>query len=242
MNLRDAWEGQAEAWAAWARMPDHDTFFWRFNLPEFLQIVPAPGRLTVDVGCGEGRVGRALAECGHRIVGVDASPTLVRFAATHESAPPVAVGDAAALPLRDGVADLAIAFMVLQDVDELEPAVEEIARVLAPNGCLCLAILHPISTAGVFVDDAEDAAFVIRRRYSDPARLVEPVERDGLTMVFNSEHRPLGAYFGVLERAGFVVEALREPMPDDALVRDAPRMERQRTVPWFLHLRARRNG
>jgi hypothetical protein len=49
-------------WVRWARSPELDDDFWSFQLPEFLRFVPAPGRLTVDVGCGEGRLGRVLAK------------------------------------------------------------------------------------------------------------------------------------------------------------------------------------
>src|SRR5262245_61773182 len=59
-SLRDAWDEQAENWVAWARTLGHDHFYWRFNLPRFLELVPPPGRLTVDLGSGEGRLGRRL--------------------------------------------------------------------------------------------------------------------------------------------------------------------------------------
>jgi SAM-dependent methyltransferase len=75
LTLRDAWERRATDWVRWARSPVLDNDFWDFHLPEFQRFVPAPGRLTVDVGCGEGRLGRALAASGHRVVGFDASPT-----------------------------------------------------------------------------------------------------------------------------------------------------------------------
>jgi SAM-dependent methyltransferase len=241
VNLRDAWREQSDAWATWARTPGHDQFYWRFNLPCFLDIVPTPGRATADIGCGEGRVARVLSERGHHVVGVDASLTLARLAATHDVPVPTAVADAAALPIRDAAVDLAIAFMVLQDVDRLEESVDEAARVLMPDGRLCLAIVHPIASAGAFVDrDDPESGFLVERSYSEPTLLVEPFERDGLTMVFHSEHRPIAAYFAALERAGFVVEALREPVPDEHVVRDVPQLHRKRRVPWFLHLRARR--
>lgn len=239
MSLRDAWEEQAEAWVTWARTPDHDVFFWRYNLPSFLELVPVPGRRTLDVGCGEGRLGRILEAQGHRMVGIDSSPTLVSAAAHHDAAYPVGVGDAAALPVGGGEVDLVVAFMSLQDVDDLDGVMHEIARVLVPTGRLCLAIIHPMVSVGEFADpDDLTADFVIRRPYPVHEHLVELFERNGLSMVFHTMHRPLSAYTSALERAGFVLESVREPIPDDELVRDVPRMARQQRVPWFLHLRA----
>jgi SAM-dependent methyltransferase len=239
MTLSDAWRGQATAWARWARTPDHDVFFWRYNLPRFLEIVPEPGRLTVDVGCGEGRLCRELAARGHRVMGFDQSEVLVELAADDGSTP-VAVADGGALPVRGGAADLVVSFMVLQDVDDLDGVVRECARVASPGARLCVAIVHPLASAGDFVDEeSADSPFVITRSYADTTRLVEPMERDGLAMVFHSEHRPLSAYTAALERAGFVIESLREPLPADDVLGDHPRLQRQRRVPWFLHLRAR---
>jgi SAM-dependent methyltransferase len=239
-SLREAWEAHAEAWAAWARTPGHDYFFWRYNLPRFLDIVPEPGELTLDIGCGEGRVARILQHIGHRVVGIDASPTLARLAATHAESLPTALADAAALPLPDAVADRAIAFMSLQDVDDLDGAVREIGRVLRPGGVVCIANLHPLTTAGEFVDETIDSDFLLVHPYSQPRRFVDAVERDGLTMEFHSVHRPLQAYTDALHDAGFVIDRLAEAVPDDESVADHPRLARQARVPWYLHLRARR--
>jgi SAM-dependent methyltransferase len=240
VDLRASWQEQSNAWAAWARTPDFDYFFRRFNMPCFLDILPPSRGLTLEIGCGEGRVARILSDRGYRMVGVDGSPTLAHLTATHEAPQPVAIADAAALPIPDDAVSLAVAFMVLQDVDDLEAAVREAARVLVPGGRLCLAIVHPIASAGDFADEEdEDSPFVIERLYTEPTRLREPFERDGLSMVFHSGHRPLATYFAALEDAGFVVEALREPVPDDDVLGSYPRMRRQRRVPWFLHVRAR---
>lgn len=127
---REAWEHHAEQWIAYARTPGHDHCFWAYNLPRFLEILPPGRELTVDVGCGEGRVARALTGLGHRVVGLDSSPTLAACAASHSDEPVLTtVADAAALPLPNGVADRAVAFMSLQDVHDLERAVGELGRV-----------------------------------------------------------------------------------------------------------------
>jgi 2-polyprenyl-3-methyl-5-hydroxy-6-metoxy-1,4-benzoquinol methylase len=93
--LRRLWDDQAEAWAAWARAPDHDTF-WHFTRWRLFEILPEPGGLTVDLGGGEGRLARELTARGHRVVGIDGSETLVHLAVTHDEATPAVVGDLAA--------------------------------------------------------------------------------------------------------------------------------------------------
>jgi ubiquinone/menaquinone biosynthesis C-methylase UbiE len=126
-TLRDAWEGVATQWLAWSRRPGHDSY-WAFHREAFLPLVPGPGKLTVDIGCGEGRLGRDLAADGHRVLCVDASMTMARAATAHpDNTAAVVVADAAALPVRSASADLAIAFMSLQDVDAFETAIAEAA-------------------------------------------------------------------------------------------------------------------
>jgi SAM-dependent methyltransferase len=238
VNLRDAWEGEAEAWAAWARTPDHDSFFWHHGLPSLLALLPPPGAGTIDVGCGEGRLSRALAKLGHHVVGVDGSATLTRLAATHEQASPVLHADAAVLPARDGAFDLAVASMSLQDVDDVDAVVGEIARVLAPGGRLCASIVHPINSAGVFAERTADSPFVIADSYLEERRYVEVMERDGLTMTYHSLHHPFETYSRALEDAGLLLEAVREPPVGDALVDLDPRRARWQRIPVFLFFRA----
>jgi len=46
-------------------------------MPALLDLLPAPGRATLGVACGEGRLTRHLRSLGHRVTGIDASPTMV---------------------------------------------------------------------------------------------------------------------------------------------------------------------
>jgi SAM-dependent methyltransferase len=180
-----------------------------------------------------------LKELGHRIIGIDSSPSLIAAARELDPSMDVRLADAAALPLDDACADLAVAFMSLQDIDGMPAAIGEAARVLQRGGRLCLAIVHPINSVGLFEEATADAHFVIKGDYLRAFHYADAVERDGLTMTFNSQHRPLEAYFMALEEAGFLVEALREPsVPEHAIVSGAGR--RWQRIPLFLHLRALR--
>jgi SAM-dependent methyltransferase len=239
MDLRELWEAHASQWIAWARAPGHDSF-WRYHRDQFLQIVPSPGRRTIDIGCGEGRLARHLKTLGHHVVGLDASPSLVAAARDLDPSMDVRVADAAALPIDDASVDLAVAFMSLQDINAMDGAVQEVARVLEPNGRFCLAIVHPINSAGRFENNtAADAPFVIKGQYLRSFDYADTIERDGLSMTFHSRHRPLETYFLALEKAGLLVEALREPsVPDHAVILE--RSRRWQRLPLFLHMRARR--
>src|SRR5437660_597037 len=140
LPLGEGWDAHAQEWITWARSPGHDSYD-EFHRDAFLPLVPAPGRLTVDIGCGEGRVSRDLRARGHHVLAADLSLTMSRAAATHPASPvPAVVADATRLPLATGAAECAVAFMSLHDIDDMPAAVTEIARTLAPGGHLVMAI------------------------------------------------------------------------------------------------------
>ena len=237
--LSEDWEAAARDWAEWARRPGHDSY-WRFHKEPFFALLPAPGKLTIDIGCGEGRVARDLKALGHNVVAVDVSPTMVEFAKAADPSMQVMVADAARLPFDDGAADLAIAFMSLQDVDDMPMAIQEAGRVLERGGAFCLSVVHPINSAGRFEGLDPDARFVIDNSYLEPHRYQDSIERDGLRMTFSSRHWPLEAYFRALQRSGFLVEALTEPTENAESVGERPARARWRRLPLFLDLRARK--
>jgi SAM-dependent methyltransferase len=233
MELSDFWERQAERWVRWAREPGHDSY-WLFHRDRFLELLPPPGRLTVDVGCGEGRLSRDLKELGHTVLAVDRSPTMVRHAREADPELDVREADAVSLPLEDGTADLVVSFMSLMNTDDVAGAVREAARVLEPEGRYCIAIVHPLNTAGAFASREEDAPFVIEGSYFEHMTNEVPVDRDGLQMTFLDAHRPLEDYFRALEAASLTVERLRE-IADTSEDEGAARWRR---IPLFLHIRA----
>ena len=220
MSLGEEWERQAAAWTRFTRTPGHDVFFHRYNWPAFLELVPEPGCATLDLGCGEGRVGPVLRDLGHRVSGIDVAPTMARLASESGADEQVLVADAASLPFDDGAFDLVLAFMTLQDMDDPGAALGETARVLAPGGRLVAAIVHPFNSGR-------------ERPYFDVARTVDELERDGISMAFHQLHRPLESWFELLRDAGLPVETLREPRAPAGV----PELERVRDRPVFLHLR-----
>ena len=226
VSLADAWEHHATDWIAWARAPDHDAF-WDGTWPALLEIMPASAGLVLDLGCGEGRAGRQLLATGRRVLGIERSATLARAAATGSPPLPVAQADAASLPLADGCAALVMASMSLLDIDDVESAIAETARVLRPGGVFCFAIMHPFDSA---CDSAAASAvpYAVSRPYLAPRRYEDRFEKDGLTVTLASMHRPLSAYTTALFRAGLVITDLRE--------------RGDREIPWLLVVRAEKRS
>lgn len=237
-SLWDSWDQEAENWVRWARKPGHDSY-WRFHRDAFFRLVPPAGRLTLDIGCGEGRVARDLKARGHRVLAVDASVTMVRFASEGDPSIEAVVADAAHLPYDDGIADLVISFMSLQDTDDMPGAIGEAGRVLQKGGRYCIAIVHPLNSAGAFAGRDPDAPFLLQD-YMSVRRYSERVGRDGMSLTFHQVHRPLHYYTQALNAAGFVIDAFHEVCVDEASVRMRGDRARWQRVPLFVDLRAQK--
>ncbi|MDQ3981682.1 MAG: class I SAM-dependent methyltransferase, partial [Actinomycetota bacterium] len=98
-----------------------------------------------EIGCGEGRVVRDLVERGHRVVGLDPSPTLLSYARRADEGSSYVVARGEALPFSDDAFDVIVAYNSLQNVDDLPRVVAEAARVLTPGGRFCVCIAHPMT-------------------------------------------------------------------------------------------------
>jgi ubiquinone/menaquinone biosynthesis C-methylase UbiE len=229
---REGFEPVATEWAQLVRADGDAAYAW--NAPAFLELVPAPRGVTLDLGCGEGRLARELARRGHRVIGVDASPTLVRLAAEADPAADYRVADAAHLPLDDASVDLVVAFMTLMDISDAADAIRESARVLKPAGRFCAALVHPVATAGELAPD--DATFVLNKSYFALGAQEFPLGETTITshhrpIAITSHHRPIEYYVSAMLENGLVLEAFREL---------STRRRAAGRVPMFLHVRARK--
>jgi SAM-dependent methyltransferase len=225
------WEPEAENWVRWARTPGHDAY-WYYR-DAFFELLPPPAARTIELGSGEGRVARDLAERGHRVVGVEPSRTLARYARAADDVGSYVVADAAAVPGVSGACDLVVAYNSLQVVADMRGTVREAARLLRPGGHLCVTVSHPAMDLGRFAETGGGIAFTVRPGYFESRRVEDTIEMDGLSVTCRGWTYTLEDYMAAFAASGLVVEALREPKPSAP----SPNFERWNDVPLFLMAR-----
>jgi SAM-dependent methyltransferase len=105
------------------------------RVPAVAAVVDAQPRRILEVGCGWGELAQWLErQTGAKMVATDLSPRMVELA--RERGVDARVADVRALPFEDGAFDVAVAAWMLYHVQELDAAVEELARVLDADGTL----------------------------------------------------------------------------------------------------------
>lgn len=141
-----AWEPQA-GWYDQLHGERGDDFHSQLLLPAVArQLQVRPGQRILDVCCGQGVLGRFLAEGGMEVVGVDASPSLVA-AATGRAGyrERYVVGDARTLDavLPGQRFDHAALVMAVQDLDPIEPVFAGVRALVKPGGRVVIVMTHP---------------------------------------------------------------------------------------------------
>jgi ubiquinone/menaquinone biosynthesis C-methylase UbiE len=100
----------------------------------------APGSLVLEVGCGAGFMAVDLAQRGFRVQAFDSSEAMIEQARWHAEESltndllTLKVRDVYSMDFDDESFDLVIAIGVIPWLEQLEPAIGEMARVLKPGG------------------------------------------------------------------------------------------------------------
>lgn len=222
----DGWDRSAAAWLA---QQGERGDFGRVAVldPVMLELALAGRPRFVDIGCGEGRFVRMLARHGLVGTGIDPTHALITAARERDGEGDYRTARAEQLPLADAAVDLAIFYLSLCDIADLDAALSEAVRVLRPGGRVLIANLSSINTAGAWVKDDEGRAL----HYAiDDYMLTRPVRQQWAGIDVLNWHRPFSVYFAALLAQGLVLARFLEPR----VHADAPRKPKFDRVPNFV--------
>lgn len=230
MTSHYGWEDSAEAWIQC--VDEGDVNRTLFLDPVMLAWAGDVAGLDVlDVGCGEGRFCRMLAERGARCVGVDPVPTLLAEARRRGGAT-YHLARAEHLPLSDASIDLVVAYVSLVDVPGYREAIAEMARVVRPGGRVLVSNVSTIFTCvnvGWAKNELGERLYVPVDDYVTESGA--EVAWRGIQVV--NWHRPLAAYFQAFLEAGLLLRRFEHPIPPDEAIRQRPQLADNRRVPNF---------
>ena len=212
----NGWMSSAPAWLD--RMDDGGDFSRRYVLddPMLERVKAFQPKTALDVGCGEGRFCRKLADLNIATVGIDPVEQMIAQASRRHAEGNYCIGFAEDLPFDDASFDLVVAYLSLIDIDGLDEAVDEMARVLKPGGRLLIANLSSFSTS---------SAVFGKRRCQDTGEELRPLGRylveekawfewGGLRI--QNWHRPLSTYMHAFLSEGLSLRYFDEPRPTGA--------------------------
>ena len=99
------------------------------------------GKTVVDVGCGNGRIGRLVAPFAREYIGLDLSDSVYAFPDYLETTNITLVqASGTNLPLKDSIGDVTICWGVLHHMDKPMQGLEELIRVTKPGGMILIFI------------------------------------------------------------------------------------------------------
>lgn len=206
--------------------------------PAFRSVLPSLSDVDLlDAGCGDGAAAARYAAQGATVVGVDVSDRMIEVARErHGDAATFQTGDLIeGLDFEADSFDVVVCQHVLSHLPDLTAPFAEFARVLRPNGTLAISTHHPFHDFLVARDEAYPNTYEALEMDLDP--VVEAAEEPSYHETESFEiywggdwdetptvfyRRPLEALLQPLLDAGFVIERLVEPEPDETFRGEFP--------------------
>lgn len=227
----NGWKTSAPAWIN--RIGDNGDFSREHVLdgPMLARIASLKPQNALDVGCGEGRFCRMLSSIGVSTIGIDPIEAMIEQAKERHAAGDYRLAYAEDIPFGDETFDLVVSYLTLIDIDFLDDAVSEMARVLRPNGRLVVANLSSFSTS---------SAIFGKRICKETGEQLRPLgdylkeekawfEWDGLRI--QNWHRPLSVYMKAFLNAGLRLQYFDEPIPSGG---PSERVQSYQRMPYLM--------
>ena len=204
-----------------------------YERPAMLSLLPpVDGRRVLDAGCGTGKLAEMMAQQGAIVTAFDYNPEFVAWTRQRLGERGTVLQADLSQPLSfisDGSFDLVTASLVMHYLKDWVPALREIHRVLAPDGVLVFSTHHPLMVWRHFQLENYHA----EKRIEDEWEV-------GKVSYF---HHSLDYMSRALWDSGFTIERLHEPLPGEEFKRVDPKgYEKLMKLPWFLVIRARKQG
>ncbi len=203
------------------------------------------GKTVLDLGCGFGDACEAYVRLGaESVVGIDLSENMLEVARSKNTSGRIEYRrlDMSSIASLGRRFDIVTSSLAVHYIENFSTLVDAVGQCLNPGGIFLFSQEHPLTTAPVhgvrfLNDEAHRSTDYLLSDYGRPGfRSVE-------WLIDNVEkyHRMFSEIIEALISSKFVVEAIKEPLPDAAMLEKCPRMYREFIKPSFLIVKARKS-
>lgn len=191
------------------------------------------GLKVLDVGCGSGWYARQLLDSGCVVTAIDASQKMIDWTSKRLNNQGRFIKANLEEPLNflaDDEFDLIIAPLVIHYIKEWDVLFKEFARILKPRGCFIFSTQQPHTQYYRSKLDNYYHKQIIIEQWKEPSVEVQ------------FYHHTLHELTESLYHAGFLIERMTEPLPQEGLKQNLEMYHLILKQPWFLFVRAIKKG
>jgi 2-polyprenyl-3-methyl-5-hydroxy-6-metoxy-1,4-benzoquinol methylase len=238
MGMTAGWDASAAAWIA---IQGESGDFGRMHVldvPMMALVAAAAPARVLDVGCGEGRFCRMLGQRGISTTGIDPAAALIERAQALHPHGDYRIADAETMDVEAAGYDMAVCYLSLIDMPDLDTALATIVAAIRPGGDLLIANLTAFNTAAAHLGWLKplqgEPSFPIDHYLDERPRRTAWCGVDVI-----NHHRPLKRYMQALLGHGLILTHFDEP---PATGGPADKRDRYNRVPNFHIMNWRKPG
>jgi len=192
----------------------------------------------LDLGCGTAAFGNELLDLGAgSYTGIEGSRNMVERSQETMTRANGKVIHAAIeeWEFPSSSYDMVVSRLVLHYINDIVAIFDKVYNALAHGGTFIFSVEHPVITSsyGTFKPEGFKQEWIVDNYFYAGAR-----EQEWLGGKVIKYHRTIEDYFVGLQKAGFVIESLKESRPREENFRNQETYRRRMRIPLFLMIKA----
>jgi SAM-dependent methyltransferase len=228
----NSYEEMAEYYFKYVDTKPYNAYYER---PATISLLPeVEGKKVLDAGCAAGWYSNWLAEKGAIVTAVDFSPNMIEMTKRRVGNKAEVIRADLNEPLDfigDKSIDIVLSSLALHYIKDWKPVMMEFSRILKREGLLVFSVHHPFM----------DFTFFKRENYFLTELLDDEWNTHKGKVKVQFYRRPLSKIVSTVIDAGFAIEKLLEPMPEEKIKIEHPEIyDRLSKTPQFLFIKARK--